>query len=172
MLYFAYGSNLSPRRIEARLGPCRSLGTACLKGFRLHFHKRGADDSGKCNIRYSGDGRRRVYGGLYRLLAAQAQRLDGFEGQGYARQNVSLVHRNQHCRAYTYVALDHWIDDSLRPFDWYRALVIQGAFDQGLPRAYVCKLLASGYIIDPDQNRRRSNLLLLTDSRHRQWCSE
>ena len=162
LLYFAYGSNMSSRRIEARLGACRELGVTCLKGYCLRFHKRGRDASGKCNIHYTGDGRRHVYGGLYQLHESQAWRLDEFEGHGYARQRVTVLYQKQLREAYTYVALSQWIDETLRPFDWYRALVIQGAFDQGLPAAYVRRLSATRCKIDPDPVRRQTNMLLLT----------
>ncbi len=164
LLYFAYGSNMSSRRIEARLGACRALGKACLKGYRLSFSKRGRDVSGKCNLHCTGDGRQRVYGGLFQLGDSQAQALDKFEGSGYARQNISLTYQNRPQEAYTYIALSQWIDESLVPFDWYRSLVLQGAIEQGLPRAYVRKLGFSRYKIDPDLERRHSNMLLLTDA--------
>ncbi len=161
IVYFAYGSNLSRSRIEARLGACLSLGAACLKGYRLRFHKRGVDASGKCNILNVADDRRRVYGGLYRLTASQARDLDKFEGQGYVRQNVTVLHQQRPLEAYTYIASGHWIDDSLRPYDWYHALVLQGALELGLPGTYVSGISATRFNIDPDPDRRRTNRQLL-----------
>jgi len=161
LLYFAYGSNLSRSRIEARLGACLSLGAAGLKGYRLRFHKRGVDASGKCNILNAADDRRRVYGGLYRLAASQARDLDKFEGQGYVRQNVTVWHQQRPLEAYTYIASGQWIDDSLRPYDWYHALVLQGALELGLPGTYVSGISATRFNIDPDPVRRRTNMQLL-----------
>ncbi len=161
LLYFAYGSNLSRPRIEARLGACRGLGAACLKGYCLRFHKRGVDASGKCNVLYGGDGRRRVYGGLYRLTAPQARDLDQFEGQGYVRQGVTVIHQHRPLEAYTYIASSQWIDDRLRPYDWYHALVLQGARELGLPATYVRGIAAASFSIDPDPVRRRSHWQLL-----------
>ncbi|TNF88372.1 MAG: gamma-glutamylcyclotransferase, partial [Gammaproteobacteria bacterium] len=41
LYYFAYGSNMSPARLQARVPSARPLGVYRLKGHRLSFHKRG-----------------------------------------------------------------------------------------------------------------------------------
>jgi len=164
VLYFAYGSNMRLPRIEARLGVCEVLGSASLKGYNLRFHKRGADASGKCNAYKTADGRQHVWGGLYKLSNSQAQRLDEFEGQGYLRRRINLSFQYQAIEAYTYVALSQWIDEQLLPFDWYRALVIQGAIDFGLSSSYVRRLSAFHCEVDPQPSRRRSQLMLATQS--------
>ena len=161
IIYFSYGSNMSKRRIEERLGPCRALGAGCLKGYQLRFHKRGGDGSGKCTIQHTGDGRQHVLGGLFDLSQAQARVLDGFEGSGYSRQRVSLNHQGQLPNAYTYIAEAQSIDDSLIPFDWYRALVLEGARELKLARSYVHRIRSLPYKVDPDPIRRGSNLQII-----------
>ncbi len=154
---------MSRRRIEERLGPCRALGAACLKGYQLKFHKRGRDGSGKCTIQHTGDTRRHVFGGLFDLSQAQARQLDGFEGSGYSRQMVILKHQDLSLNAYTYIAVAQSIDDSLMPFDWYRALVLQGARELELARSYVHKIRSLPYKVDPDPIRRRRNFHIIHD---------
>ncbi len=164
MLYFAYGSNMRAQRIEARLGACEGLGNAYLKGYRLTFSKRGGDGTGKCNIELTGDHRRLVHGGLYRLNPGQAGRLDEFEGKGYIRRTVNLWHRRKKISAFAYVARSDWIAPQLCPYDWYHALVVRGAIDLGLSRGYVQRLRAVPSIIDTDQERRLVNFRLVMES--------
>ncbi len=77
MRYFAYGSNMSRSRIEARLGAVVDLGRARCPA-RLHrFSKLGRDGTGKGNIEV--DGGALVWGVVYELDAAQFERLVEFE---------------------------------------------------------------------------------------------
>jgi len=50
LYYFAYGSNLHPLRLQARLSSAQLIGTTILPGYALKFHKLGHCLSGKCNI--------------------------------------------------------------------------------------------------------------------------
>jgi gamma-glutamylcyclotransferase len=152
---------MSRRRIEERLGPCRALGAACLKGYQLNFHKCGGDGSGKCTIQHTGDGRQHVLGGLFDLSQAQSRQLDGFEGSGYFRQRVGLYLRGQSFNAYTYIAVARYIDNSLIPFDWYRALVLQGARELEFARSYIHKIRSLPYNVDPDPSRRENNFQIV-----------
>lgn len=52
------------------------------------------------------------------------------------------------------------LDDSLRPYDWYKALVLAGAREQKLPPEYVVGIENVGAIKDPDTAR---------DKRHRRF---
>ena len=80
MRYFAYGSNLSRARIQARLGPVRDLGRAHLPGRVHRFSKRGRDGSGKGNVERAPIGAdARVWGVVYELSDAQFDRLTEFE---------------------------------------------------------------------------------------------
>lgn len=46
--YLAYGSNLHPLRLTARVSSARPLGTVPMPGYKIAFHKRSIDHSGKC----------------------------------------------------------------------------------------------------------------------------
>lgn len=161
--YFAYGSNLHPARLGARLAAPRLLGTARLDAHVLRFHKRGRDGSGKCSIE---PGRGCVHGALYALDATDKRALDEIEGVGvgYASVEVELAGSGV---ASTYVAMADAIDDSLAPFDWYLALVIAGARYQRFPADYVDALRAIAARPDPDPARAREHArLLATLARH------
>jgi hypothetical protein len=68
MKYFAYGSNMSLARLQARTPSARRLGTAVLESHDLRFHKAGKDGSGKCDVVHTG-GAECVYGVLYEIDA-------------------------------------------------------------------------------------------------------
>ena len=86
-VYFAYGSNMSRPRLEARVGAVTLLGPGRLADHVHSFSKLGADGSGKGNIAAKAKGF--VHGILYELDAAQMEILDAFEG-GYARASVEI----------------------------------------------------------------------------------
>ena len=50
LFYFAYGSNLHPNRLEARIGKSHQLGLFKLVNYKLKFNKPSNDGSAKCNI--------------------------------------------------------------------------------------------------------------------------
>ena len=51
IVYFAYGSNMSQRRLQARVPSATFLGIGILLGHALAFHKISKKDgSGKCDI--------------------------------------------------------------------------------------------------------------------------
>ena len=53
------------------------------------------------------------------------------------------------------------IDRSLRPFDWYLGLVLDGAIEHGLPARYVAGIEAVTADIDPNADRRQANFAIL-----------
>ncbi len=135
--YLAYGSNMWPRRIELRLGPCEAIGTASLRGYALRFHKRGRDGSGKCDAFHTGNPADTMYGVIYSLSQAQRDMLDAIEGSGYASRDVSVSTRSGMLTAYVYLARVGHVDADLQPFSWYKAIVVAGARAHGLPAHYI-----------------------------------
>ena len=137
MLYFGYGSNMSKARIEHRLGPCERLGTACLTGHALRFHKESAKDhSGKCNAFRTGDPNDRVWGALYRLSDGQLRALDEMEGPGYRRVRLTVAFGRQTVQATLYIAKPD-VKPGLRPLSSYKGWVLAGARELGLPSDYI-----------------------------------
>lgn len=156
--YLAYGSNLHPGRIGARLDRCIALASVELRGWSLRFHKSSADGSGKCDL--VADELSVAYGVVYEISSADKRRLDKIEGAGqgyhYARIGVSGFGE-----ASVYLAEDSHIDGRLAPYDWYHAFVLSGAQHHHFPPAYIAELLNVDAVSDPDQVRRAQNRAIL-----------
>ena len=145
VLVFAYGSNLCRERLIARVGPIETVAVARLDAHRLCFHKRGRDGSGKADAFFTGDPADRIWGVVYGMTESAKRELDRIEGVGcgYVVAPVDLTTvGGQRLRAWLYLAEPAWIDASLRPAAWYRALIVTGARQHGLPAAYVAELEA------------------------------
>lgn len=163
VFYFAYGSNLCARRLGRRAPGAVILGVASLEGFDLRWHKRGADGSGKCSIVRSSAHSAAVHGALFVLPEASMARLDEVEGvgAGYEKASVWVRAPSRTVGAHTYVATPSHVDDALRPYRWYRDLVVSGAKALGLPRPYVTGLRRVETWEDQDQGRAQRNLVSL-----------
>jgi gamma-glutamylcyclotransferase len=160
-LYFAYGSNMLAARLRERTPSATVLGAAELPGHALRWHKAGADGSGKCDVVEVDAPDARVYGVLYRIALSEQARLDAAEslGVGYADKHAAVLAGGQTLQARLYVALV--TDPALRPFDWYRALVLSGAREHALPDAYVAQLAAVPTRADADVARSRRHWALI-----------
>jgi gamma-glutamylcyclotransferase (GGCT)/AIG2-like uncharacterized protein YtfP len=143
-LYFAYGSNLSPERMRERVPSARTEGPARLRGWRLALDKRGADGSGKANLRE--DASTAVWGALYSLDPGDWPRLDAFE-PGYARIPVRVEWRDRETPASTYVS-QRLTDAPARR--GYKRWIVEGARAQGLPPDWIRLLEALPEQPDPE----------------------
>jgi gamma-glutamylcyclotransferase len=163
MLYFAYGSNLCVPRLRHRAPGVRFVECAVLAKHELRWHKKSMDGSGKCSILPVDDEDVVVHGGLFELPAAQKPALDRAEGLGSGYENVyaTVTVASGPATAVTYRAARSHVDDSLRPYDWYKELVVRGATALDLPAGYVARLRDVEAWPDPDRERRRDNLAFL-----------
>ena len=59
--------------------------------------------------------------------------------------------------AYTYVADETAVDESLRPYSWYREFVVKGARQHPLPDEYIAQLESVNGDADPDAERESLN---------------
>ena len=141
-LYFAYGSNMSSERLRARTPSAISLGRARLPGYALRWHKLGRDGSGKCDIEPSDAPGTAVWGVLYEIDSAERDGLDEVEGLGigYEEHTVRVETDSAVREAVTYKARPDKIDPALRPLQWYKAHVLRGATEHGLPEKYVRRI--------------------------------
>ena len=67
--YFAYGSNMSTRRLQGRVS-AEPRGVASLERHALRFHKQSTDGSGKAGAQFTGDAHDIVHGVLFELSEA------------------------------------------------------------------------------------------------------
>jgi len=160
--YLAYGSNLHPLRLEARI-PARLLGTVRLHHWRLAFHKAGADGSGKCDL-VAATGAC-AFGAVYAIEAWHKPRLDAIEGEGYAVRELEVELDGRRLAAFAYVARPGWIDPGARPHRWYRQLVLWGALHHRFPARYVEAIAGMPAMHDGKLPRRRRHQALLARMR-------
>ena len=144
--YFAYGSNMSSERLRGRTPSAVSLGRARLPRYALRWHKLGRDGSGKCDVEPTDLPGESVWGVLYEIDCAEKQALDTAEGLGvgYNEQTVLVERETGVEEALTYRARSDKIDSMLRPLPWYKAHVLRGAREHGLPEEYVRRIAAVG----------------------------
>jgi len=135
--YFAYGSNMSARRIRHRLGWAPSRISVTLQDFILTFNKQ-SPDGAKANIEYSlGD---QVEGILYFINQDDLLKLDKFEGvseKQYNRKNFAVKDLKGHIiEAIAYVAIN--TGEESKPTLAYLNFILEG--EHLLSPEYVSKL--------------------------------
>jgi adenylate kinase family enzyme/gamma-glutamylcyclotransferase (GGCT)/AIG2-like uncharacterized protein YtfP len=142
LLYFAYGSNLSSARLRQgdRAPAARAAGAAALTGYTLRWHKRGQDGSGKCTVHATGAASDAVWGVVWEVCGEDLARLDAVEGPGYERVAVEVTAGDRKLDAFTYVARESHVQAGLEPAAWYRAMVVAGAREHGLPASWIRSL--------------------------------
>ena len=161
--YLAYGSNLHPLRLAARVTRARLLGAVEVPGHRLAFHKRGVDGSGKCHVYAEQEQSDRMHGVLYEIDKRGKATLDRDErkNRGYREQVVKVSLHGVTWEPYLYVAQSSHVDSGLIPYHWYKSLVLAGARYHGFPAEYVQAIEATPSIVDPNIERARENEELL-----------
>ena len=156
-LVFAYGSNLDPARMRARIPSARPLGATVLPGHRLRFHLRGTlDGTAKADAVSTGDPRHRLPGVVYALAPGSLPILDRIE-TGYTRlrhwlripgafrggpSRAESLGRPGHRPVWSYHGAPEGIDDTLLPAPWYLGHVRRGARLHRLPTAHLEALAA------------------------------
>ena len=126
--YFAYGSNMLTDRLRERVPSATAIGIGRLGGHELRWDKRsGHDGSGKCDAEATGRQEDVVWGVVFELDPDEKSALDRAEGlgAGYMDKTVQVSTDAGPVTAVMYYAIDK--DASLRPYHWYKALVIAGA---------------------------------------------
>lgn len=154
MLYFSYGSNMSIKRIQQRIPLATFISIATLPGHNLLFHKIGQDSSAKCDARETGQPGDAVIGVVFEISKSDKKCLDQFEslGHGYDDKSVQLFGTGgSRLQAMTYYATK--IDESLKPYHWYKDHVVRGAAENDLPQSYLQAIINVESIADPEPDR-------------------
>ena len=141
--YFAYGSNMSIKRLRKRVSSAEPLERAVLRCHRLAFHKVSKDKSGKCDIPPAKESDE-VWGRLYHINAEEKKLLDCYEGLGRGYENRCVtVKLDSGC---TVCAMTYYVEDptkknpNLEPYTWYKRHVLVGAKEARLPPDYIKKI--------------------------------
>lgn len=155
--YFAYGSNLHPVRLTERVPSGELVGVASYPHHQLTFHKRSHDGSSKCNMFYSGSESDVVHGALYKINPEHKPALDRFEGlgNGYLDHQITVNCHGSEYPCFTYLAQPSHIVDNLRPYHWYKTLVVLGARYFEFPDSYIASIEAVASVEDPDMARKK-----------------
>lgn len=159
MYYFAYGSNMSSRRLLARVPSAKSLGVAFLNGYEMSFRKFSHDGSAKCTLEAMSQAS--TLGVIYKIPADQRYTLDRIEGHGfgYNTEDVRItLQSGETVQAFTYIGAD--LDDKLKPYIWYKHHVITGAIEHGITTQYIDKIRAIEAIEDPDPGRHQFEMCI------------
>ncbi len=163
ILYAAYGSNLHPMRLSARIPSAKLVGKGILNNKSLQFHKLSKDGSGKFNI--INDDKQKTYIAIYNLDTSEKLLLDKIEGVGYGYRTEDIeVAGFGTC--FTYVAEESHIDDSLNPYTWYKELVLAGSINLKFPSDYIERIRQIDADIDSDQQRHSKHMRLVTHARN------
>ena len=155
-LYFAYGSNMSERRLRKRVPSAKVIGTGALNNHCLTFHKRSKDGSGKCTVECCESDK--VYGVLFKINKEEKKCLDDAEGKvkddrkkGYKKITVKIEIWDSKCSKYACGeekncknVPSHTSEHNreLKPYSWYKQHVLIGAKEQKLPKRYIDYLIA------------------------------
>jgi gamma-glutamylcyclotransferase (GGCT)/AIG2-like uncharacterized protein YtfP len=138
-LYFAYASNMEPRRFQRLCRGSTVVGPARLPGRRLAFSRYSRQRRGG-SADIMADAEAEVWGMLYEVGDADLDTLDRSENVPTAYRREAVVVEDPEGRerqAVTYVA--NRTGDFL-PHPDYLRLIVQGAEARGLPPHYVAAL--------------------------------
>jgi len=156
--YFAYGSNMLTERLTDRCRSAQAIGIANAAGYVLEFCKKSRDESGKATLAESNQPGKHVLGVLFEIENGDLCKLDKAEGMGNGYERLdkfsaNLLADGTQYGVKTYIASTYAVDDNLKPYDWYLALVIQGAIQHKLHEAYIAGLREIASITDSKPNR-------------------
>ncbi|WP_163560577.1 gamma-glutamylcyclotransferase family protein [Halomonas sp. NO4] len=126
--YFAYGSNMNPARVAARIGATRRVLSGVLHDHALRFDKASkvAGIAHANVVRQRGE---RVEGALFELAhPEQIRDMDPFEGypHEYNRHRLPVVAEKGTFEAWVYIAAPGMTAPSLRPAREYLAHLLAG----------------------------------------------
>ena len=143
MNIFCYGSNMNTERITERCSSSRFISRAKVNGWKLLFNKRSKDKSGKANLIYTGD-KSLVWGVIFDISEDQKPILDKAEGLGNGYDEYKLIVINdlgEEIECVCYIATDEkYLDNNLKPYDWYKEYCLIGAKQHNLPEDYILTL--------------------------------
>lgn len=153
--YFAYGSNMFTKRLRARVPSANPIGIGYVEAHQLRWHKKSKDGSGKCDICSTGNRRHLVHGVIFEIAHTEKPKLDRAEGlgNGYEEKEVGVKTSSGLVPAVAYYATS--IDEQLRPYEWYKRYVVEGAIEHDLPESYVKELRIIEAVKDPDHEREQ-----------------
>lgn len=119
------------------------------------------DRSGKCDV-VPVNSDHAVFGVVYEIDAAEEIGLDRAEGlgHGYIKKNKTVILNGDTVSAATYFAT--CIDPTVKPYTWYKTMVVAGAREHGLPAYYIASLEKVEALEDPDRSRHDREMRIVS----------
>lgn len=153
MLYFAYGSNMCTNKLRKVAPSCKEPFITKLKKHVLRFHKCSIDESGKADAYLTDNEADEVWGVVFHVDDSEEGNLDKSE-DGYNKTDIEVFdnEKNPHV-VKTYIAKKDRIVPALKPYSWYKRLVIEGARQHSLPEEYIDEI--EGIECKEDSNKKR-----------------
>lgn len=143
-------------RLTERVLSAELLGVIELRHHRLAFEKKSRDGSSKCNLVHTGNESDGIHGAIYQIDSGHKPALDVFEGKGngYDDRQLTIELHGKDYSCFTYFAQPSHIEHGLKPYHWYKQLVVLGAKHLQFPDAYVRSVELTESTEDPDEERR------------------
>ena len=147
-LYFAYGSNLRSAQMQRLCPGHEFLGVARLADHRLAFTLPDEEWQGGVADVLAAPGDE-VWGALYRLRDTDLAPLDAYEGfdpagpeedNDYVRRLVKVTEEKQVREVEAWCYFVRAPRGHVAPSEHYRAALIEGAIERGLPADYVAEM--------------------------------
>ena len=142
--YFGYGSNMDITSMNAKGVYPHSSERATLRGWQLLFNVRHffRHEGGMGNIRLSDSPDDEVRGVLHLCPDESLSALDAVEAYGFGYDRIEISVENNGCitKAITYVGIPSFLDERCLPTDRYMNILVKGAKESGLDKAYINKL--------------------------------
>ncbi|MGB8601410.1 MAG: gamma-glutamylcyclotransferase family protein [Rhizomicrobium sp.] len=146
ILYFAYGSNMSPAQMAIRCRGCKMVAVARLSGYRLAFfgHSQRWDSGEETVLPAAGE---RVFGVVYELSHSALDRLDAWQGVKldgsgrYFHSPAEVIGLDGKVYSVLLYRKDI-LGEPRPPSSEYLAYILAGAEEQALPAEYIQRLRA------------------------------
>jgi hypothetical protein len=106
-----------------------------------------------------------AYGAVFDIRPGEVSALDDLEGlgNGYYKEQLQVVTNGELVSVFTYLASSSHLITTLRPYDWYKGLVLAGARQHAFPGSYIDCIRSWPSQRDYDYARRRKNEDLLME---------
>ena len=143
-------------RLRRRVPSATFVSVAKLSGHSFRFHKRSIDGSAKADAFETGNPSDFIWGVIFEIDERQKQALDDAEGlgEGYEEKLATVLDETeQEHRVFLYVAEAKSIDNTLRPYSWYKRFAVDGARQHALTQEYVNLIAAMPDVEDLNQVR-------------------
>jgi hypothetical protein len=146
-------------RLKKRVPSAVKISNGFIEGFCLECSKVSKDNSGKATVIKTNNKEDLVWGVLFEIDENQKPQLDRAEGLnfGYDESIIEVNDGKEFHKAQIYIANDKSVDGSLKPYNWYKAFITEGAKENRLPIDYVRKLDSLNSQQDENDKRRIKN---------------